>query len=273
MADSEYSNIEPIQAPAVATTHINWGGVVKGALIITGIAVAAIGGYWLATGGVDMLINAIGGTTPIGPVIDSIGNTITSLFNQSLAGVRSAIGWIGDSLGSLWGSATAEMPIGPVSPATGAAMREGAGWLGAGAAVAVAAKASVAPLSHLHLTDTTTALAASPDATAGQLAAHKSTVASYATAPSHHAAGADVDLPDMPDEALANATAAKTASKVGHLAGEDAADSWTERVKHKVAARRNLLETARATAVKESHVSALEADRAKLDAALGTPTV
>lgn len=291
MATIDNSLIYPKNPGTVAAQArpVQWGGMVKGALIITGVVVAAVAGYWLATGGVDLIAQAIGGNSVVGPALTDAWNWMGNTLGWVGGQLQGAASWIGAQFSGAAGTATAGMATGPVAPAVVDSASKAAGVIGAlGGGVLAAKHIATLPV----MTDHGSAMVAAapvPAPSPDMAMDHSNAILPQKKAAIHasmsdlghdghvlHNAADLPDMPDMPDEMLA---AKSTASKIVHHAGEHAHESWANRMAKKAAAASHthaVLEGRAATSATESRIpepkatylADLEDSRSKLDAAL-----
>lgn len=228
---------QAIEMKPVTKTTVNWGAVVKGALIVTGVVVAGVVGWWaLSTAASWALATPLGAgvASALTPAVTAASNGLAYLggFLTEVPGIiGSFFSGIGTGLGltsAATGAAAAAVPTGAIT--------SGAGAIGLGAGLGVSTMALAPQLGHLNLTQqTTTHVANLPDHAAAasvtpevphqdgglfhNLFSSKSQAA--------QAAAADATPPDMPDTrdappSVVNASAVqKSLEQINHAHGAD----------------------------------------------------
>lgn len=239
---------------AKSTTQINWGGIVKGALIVTAVVGVAVVGAWLLSGfaasaGIAFAAGETGFMGTLGGVLHSTAGMMAGVFDVA-AGIGE-VGWkslvtvgtglqTGFTAASLGGS-TALTSTPAAFLWTQNAISGTAAWiggLGAGtAALLVAAK----PLAMIPLIEPAIHGAApnGSELAAGSMAAKKNIAIHQA--PTHSVQGADqyVSMPDPTDSLIDESAvqASSKAMKVVHHAAEDSHEYRQHRTARELLAR------------------------------------
>lgn len=279
---------------AVVTTEtrreVNWGGVVKGALIIGAVALAAVVAFTVAPIIVNSVLSAISGSPFLAGVVNTISSGISFVFDAVYFYGSSFFATLfsgGAAAGTAAGTAATVTPI-----VHGAAISQGAGYLAAGATAAIATPFAVQAVKAIPAVHTVQAHVVTPTLTGmedGGASAHHGAVNQKSQAASQHATVAPSpdfsDMPDLPDEILSQHHANhhfKHAAKLAHHAETEAqrpaespraqnalrhtvqtSQAWADRVG-------GPREQEQRPAPRQGNFAAqLESDRAALDSALG----
>ncbi len=206
---------QTIEMKPVTKHSVNWGGVVKGALIVTGIVVAGVVGWWaLSTAAGWAMSTPLGVATvnALAPVVTAAGNGLAYL-GGFLSNVPDIIGKF------LFGAAQELGLTTAIAPATAGAIASGAGATGAGIGIAGAtAFGGAAALESVHLFDHTpthVAVATPIDANHDITTTHThggmfdGIKSMFTGGTPNHGAAADVGVPESGSANLANAEAAR----------------------------------------------------------------
>lgn len=181
-------------APTGTTRTINWGGVLKGAAIVTAVVVAGVVGFYA--------FQALAGSAAVAgffanPTVNGLAAGFVNLLSSAWDMLLTAGGWVSEQVVALWkaipstfGLPTLASPevVTHIADATGKmGVQNVVATLGAGAATAVAAHAASPHLANVQLTtDVPTASHTDTLAASGLFAGHPATTAHTA----HHLADA-----------------------------------------------------------------------------------
>lgn len=203
---------------APAGPHINWGGVIKGAAIVTAVAVVAVVGFALFSAGAGALM-----TTGAGGAIQAAAGSFAGAIDI-IAGVGQ-VAWhgllsLGTGIASGFSSGFAAIAPGaaaaaPVATVSTGAITNTAGALGMGAGAMAALPMAKQHLANIHLFDPSQA---APGVTESAMTAKKSVVIHQHQAPQPDMATMPDPTDSMLDESL---QASSKALKVAHHAAED----------------------------------------------------
>jgi hypothetical protein len=206
---------QTITMKPVTKHSVNWGGVVKGALIVTGIVVAGVVGYWALSAAAGWAVGTplgVATVNALAPVVTAAGNGLAYL-GGFLSNVPAIIGGFFSGAAQALGLTTA------IAPATVATISGSAGALGGGAAAAgVTALGGAAALESVHLFDHTpthVAVATPIDANHDITTTHThggmfdGIKSMFTGGTPNHGAAADVGVPESGSANLANAEAAR----------------------------------------------------------------
>lgn len=174
--------------PAKPHKEINWGGVVKGAAIVAGVAVAAVVGYVALNFAAGFVMQAVVGSVPANMWASGAvqaANWGAGLLGTAYAYASGFLGAFGSWLATVPGTVGAAIGLTPqLTAASGAAVAHTAGIVGAGAVGAAALHTAVPALGQIDYTQTVAGTAAATSLHSAH-AAH--TMAEMAHM-SHHAA-------------------------------------------------------------------------------------
>lgn len=175
-----------IRQPAAETIH--WGGVIKGAAIVTAVVVAAVSGYWVFDAGTGFVGSAIAGNTTANAFATAILNGLNLAATQLSIGISWAMG----ALGAIPGIIAAK--LGLVGTITAAEVGAASGSLASFGAIAAASAAVPAAVHALSSTSFTAD--ALPDT--NTLTAHSGNMMGMHTAThaTGHIAAEHTDSPD-----------------------------------------------------------------------------
>ncbi len=134
-----------------SASKINWGGVLKGTAIVTGVVLVGVVGIWAASAGLSWLL----GSTFVGPTLAPATEFLSAkafpllggFIEQAAIHANSLLSTIGGWLGIAPGAST----LAPAQVGTASSLF---GWITGGALAAKAAM--MAPWSDIHLTTPTT---------------------------------------------------------------------------------------------------------------------
>ena len=222
-------------SPAPVEHHINWGGVLKGAAIVAGIAVAAVVGFWLLSSASALVTGYI--ATHAGVSALAAGAHTTALYTAHGAGW--AVGSIGHLLGGIPAGLAHILGLTGQHFAQAAAVNHVVGLAGAAAATGLAVHAAAPTLMHGHYMDVD---------------------------PSAHNADTGVMTTTVPMHDITHIThhaAAQTDEERHHARPV----VWTQKFAPQVQVN-NFASSARAPKPAANFTEQLNADRANLDAAL-----
>lgn len=203
-----------------ATTHtsthkdINWGGVVKGALIVTGVVLVGVAAFYGVSALAGWAMSTSAGSAVAGtmePIVSSVGGALSTAGHWAAGFVGHIPGAIGGFIGGLFGAGEVAVT------AAGAATTANVAGVVAAGGVGAAALAHTAPdLENIHLTQQHTTTVTTPGHTEVQ------TVAAHATHTHSNIATDAAAAPDMldsdfsPELATANANAVTAAQQNLH---------------------------------------------------------
>lgn len=224
--------------------HINWGGVLKGAAIVTGVVVAAAVGYWLfgaiIAQSVTTAVMASPNLSPMAAYASAGAHSVASGLGVAVGTVEGWLSSIPAQLVSMLGLTT------PFAPAEAVAVNQTLAIGGAAVTTAIATHAAVPYLQQTHFTSASPAGNPEADLLTTSVPMHDLT---HIT---HHAA---------------------------EHADEHAAAAWSERITPRAAASASFAENVRASqperhspAPAANFIEKLNLDRANLDEALGETT-
>lgn len=137
------TNTEALTTSAQTRHAVNWGGVLKGAAIITAVAVAGVVGFYAFTALSTYATGAIAASPTASSVAVGLGQAATWLGNTLLYG----IGYVGGFIGNLFSMGLGAIGLEGVTWTGAAATNQAMGAAGAAAVTAVAAHAAVP---HIH---------------------------------------------------------------------------------------------------------------------------
>ncbi len=284
------ANEAPIEAAPTVRREINWGGIVKGAVIVSAVVLAAVAGVLAFEAGIPWLTSAIQGNSVLGPIaggIESgiawIGDSISSLVTSATPTVANAVGTSGAYLSS-WGTSLMETLGLTETISTGAvtAINNAAPVIGGATAVALAAKPAIASLHQIPATTTVVVPPPPPPPPMPE----PSGLDTATAAKSHAGAQADINAALASKTAAANATnaAGHHVNDLAHHAAEGqhekakaadkASGGWMDRFSPKSANGSFADAALRSKSEREitprdaNFAAQLDADRANLDAAL-----
>lgn len=205
---------QTIEMKPVTKHSVNWGSVVKGALIVTGIVVAGVVGYWALSAAAGWAVTTelgIATVNALAPAVTAAGNGLAYL-GGFLSNVPAIIGGFFSGAAQALGLTTA------IAPATAATISGSAGAVGTGIGLGVSTVALADQLGHLDLLHNTPTYTAThtvdPTITTPHHDGLLSGLFSKKAAVMNHAADASMTLevPDVPESSssnLANAEAAR----------------------------------------------------------------
>jgi hypothetical protein len=213
--------------PQVSTrtvSRVNWGGIVKGALVVTAVAVVAIVGAGIVAGFVGSALTSLGASAAAGGALAATTSTIssvgTSLAGAAEAGLTSIGGFVSGLFSGLFGAGTATAATTTTLAANTGAISTGVGALAAGGIAAAAAPMAKAVLSTPMVDHVTQTVVSTPPAPTGlEDGGHSATLAAKKSVLAEHASQADTghDSHNVTDEMMAQ-KATSTASKIAHHA-------------------------------------------------------
>lgn len=241
-----------------ASKPIQWGRIVKGAAIITGVVVAAVVGY-LALNFVAGLLFANASVSAVAATTAAATEPALGLLGQAAAYVQGFVGGIASHIGAALGIGSGAALTASQTATASAAL----GMVGAGAATAIAAPIAA---NQLHQLGTPSAADIDPSSmqahNAGMLASMKSQLASQATMPMT-GAHAMHDLTHLSQHVAEDSHHARN-SFMQRFAPKAAFTSHADAVRASIATKQ--APTPRNNA---SYAEQLTEDRQKLEAALG----
>lgn len=290
---------------AATGSHINWGQVVKGALIVTAAVVAVAVVYAYAPVVISSGLSWLNQSPVFGPVLGALHSGAV----WGIHALSEAATIAGSFFSTLWtaiapaaGSATAAT----LAPAQITAAGNALGAVATGGTLAAGVAMAAPAVGHLHLVDhnslTSAALpthdggatlpdiadaGASPDNSFANMlsykkaaladALHQSTASNSLETAHHtvdlahhntheHFSASDADAPDAPGQ---HSAASERRTRANLLRAQKAQESWVDRVGDSTPASK----TAALTPRSESFAKQVDMDAAKLNEALAVPSV
>lgn len=241
-----------------ASKPIQWGKIVKGAAIITGVVVAAVVGY-LALNFVAGLLFANASVSAVAATTAAAAEPALGLLGQAAAYVQGFVGGIASHIGTALGIGGGAALTTSQAATASAAL----GMVGAGAATAIAAPIAANQLQQLGTPSAADIDPSSMQAhNAGMLASMKSQLASHATMPMT-GVHAMHDLTHLSQHVAEDSHHARH-SFMQRFAPKAAFTSHTDAIRASVVNKQ--APTPRSNA---SYAEQLTEDRQKLEAALG----
>jgi hypothetical protein len=222
---------------------IQWGGVIKGVAIVAAVALVGVAAFWLAHAaavaalGVPQVAGAAQAVITATAPIANAATGVTSYLAGFLPHVPNIIGGFFSNLFGMEAAATTATTL---SAANSEAIANAVGGLGSGAALAGSAVLAAPAIHHAMMPDTSHATAGH---VAGMDASHSSHTTTNILKTSHVAAE--------------NSQEARAAERAAKLRAAQANRSWVDK--------------ARASRAEGGFAEQLNADRARLDAALADP--
>ncbi len=227
---------------------IQWGGVIKGVAIVAAVALVGVAAFWasnLAAGWALANVPAVAGAaqaviTATAPIANMATGVVTYL-TGFLPHVPNIIGGFFSNMFGMEAAGAAAAGTATLSAANSGAIANAIGGLGSGAALAGGAVLAAPAIQHAMIPDPSHAAAGH---VAGMDAGHGSHTTTDILKTSHVAAE--------------NSQEARAAQRAAALRAAQANQSWVER--------------SRASRAEGGFAEQLNADRARLDAALADPT-
>jgi hypothetical protein len=242
-----------------ASKPIQWGKIVKGAAIITGVVVAAVVGY-LAFHFVAGMLLANTAVSAVAATTAAAAEPALGLLGQAAAYIQGFLGGIASHIGAALGIGSSAALTASQTATASTAL----GMVGAGAAVAIAAPIASHQLNHLG---TPSAVDIDPSSmqtqNAGMLASMKSSMTSHAAMPMT-GAHAMHDLTHLSQHAAEEVHQHNRPSFMQRFAPVAAFTSHADAARANIAAKQ-----APAPRSNASYAEQLTEDRQKLEATLG----
>lgn len=226
---------------------IQWGGVIKGVAIVAAVALVGVAAFWLANAaavaalGVPQVAGAAQAVITATAPIANMATGVVTYLTGFLPHVPNIIGGFFSNMFGMEAAGAAAAGTATLSAANSGAIANAIGGLGSGAALAGGAVLAAPAIQHAMIPDPSHAAAGH---VAGMDAGHGSHTTTDILKTSHVAAE--------------NSQAARAAQRAAALRAAQANQSWVER--------------SRASRAEGGFAEQLNADRARLDAALADPT-
>lgn len=247
------------------STHINWGAVAKGALIVTAVVVAAVVITPLATQAATYALGALSHSPVFGPIVGGLHSAaVWSLHQLAFAGefLTHLGGLVWGGLSQSVAGAAAHTTAATLTSAQIAPLAQGFGGIVGGTTLAAGAAMASPALSHLHLLDPSggsahahASVTGDDGMTTSALAAQKTTLAGNANPAAHTADLLHHTSHDDHDRH----------SRETVMRAQNANKAWTERVSPAAASASKI---ASIQPRSSSYAAQVDADTAKLNASL-----